>query len=119
MLKFGALTTAIRIQQKTAGTNENGFTEDTWEDILNEDVLCDWQNKYGGEAFRAAATGAKEPARVRLWYLPGIDQTCRVIRIDDPAIPVEQNPIFEITNVDDVGNRHQQLELEVQRYAQG
>lgn len=112
MIKFGALATAIRIQSKTISTNENGFPVETWSDILDEDILCEWKNKFGGQVYQAASVNAIEPASVRLWYIPGIDQTCRIVRLED-------NAVFEIINVDDVSNRHQQLEIEVKRNVAG
>jgi hypothetical protein len=49
---------------------------------------------------------------LRLWYIPGVTAACRVVRQEDGTV-------FEIINVDDVANRHQQLELEVKRFAGG
>lgn len=112
MLKFGVPTTPIRIQSKTAGTNANAVAEITWTDIVAEDILVEWQNKFGGEFYQAAAVKAKEPARLRLWYIPGVTTSCRVVRQEDGAV-------FDIINVDDVMNRHQQLELEVKRNGAG
>ena len=112
MLKFNALSTAIRIKKKTVTTNENGFPVETWADILNEDIPCEWRNKFGRETYQAAMVNALEPASVKLWYIPGIDPSCQVIRVED-------NAIFEIVGIDDVSNRHQQLEIEIKRYVAG
>ena len=112
MLKFNTMTTAIRIKNKTIITNENGFEEEIWVDLIDEDIFCEWQNKFGGELYSAAAVNAKEPAKIRLWYIPGIGQTCRVKRVEDEAI-------FDIINIDDIQGRHQQLEIEVKRYIEG
>jgi len=119
MLKFKTMATAIRIQKKTTTMDQDGFPVDTWADVINEDILCEWKNKFGGQVYSAASVDAVEPASIRLWYIPGIDETCRVIRMDDSTIQKELNPIFEIINVDDVEKRHQQLELEVKRYVEG
>jgi head-tail adaptor len=112
MLKFGTMATMIRIQSPTPGTNDNGFPDPTWTDILDEDIPCEWKNKFGGEVYQAAAVQAKEPASLKLWYIPGVTQDCRVVRVEDEAV-------FEIINVDDVMNRHQQLEVEVRRFTSG
>jgi head-tail adaptor len=112
MLKFNRLDTAIRIQAKTTSTNGNGFPVEIWTDIIDEDILCDWRNKYGVESWQAASVKAREPASVRFWYLPGVTPECRVVRCEDQAF-------FDIVNVDDVQNRHQQIELELQRRVGG
>lgn len=112
MLKFNAMTTAIRIKKKTIVTNDNDFEVETWTDIIDEDILCEWQNKFGGEVYKAASVNAKEPARIRFWYIPGIDETCQVVKL-------ENNITFDIINIDDIENRHQQLEIELKRYVKG
>ena len=112
MLKFKVLSTPIRIKKKTVTTNENGFEVETWEDVLNEDILCEWKNKFGRETYQAAMVNALEPASVKLWFIPGITPTCQVVRVED-------NAVFEIVGIDDVGERHQQLEIEIKRYVAG
>lgn len=120
MLTFTTMTTPIRIQKKTSGSDADGFANETWTDIIDEDILCEWTNKFGDDLYQAAAVKAKEPAKLRMWYLPGVTADCRIIRIDDESIEVEENPIFEIVgNPDDVKNRHQQLEIQVKRYIAG
>lgn len=112
MFKILTPNTAIRIQTKTAGTDSDGVANNTWADLIAEDILVEWTNIHGGEIYQAAAVKAQEPARLRLWYLAGVDRRCRIKRVED-------NAIFEIINVDDVKNRHQQLEVEVKRYLPG
>jgi head-tail adaptor len=112
MLKWGPPTTPIRIQSKIADTNDNAVAEITWTDIIAEDIKCEWQNKFGGKFYEAAAVKAKEPATLRLWYIPGITPDCRVVRKSD-------NAAFDIINIDDVKNRHMVLEIEVKRSVAG
>ena len=112
MLKFGIMSTPIRVQRKTVIPNENDVEVETWTDIIDEDIMCDWKNKFGGELYQAAALNAKEPAVIKLWYIPGVDPSCRIVRAEDKAI-------FDIIGVDDVENRHQQLSIEVKRYVEG
>jgi head-tail adaptor len=102
----------IRIQSKTVTHDGDGIAVPVWADILNEDIPCEWKNKHGSEIYQAAAVWAKEPAALKLWYIPGVTAECRVVRQEDGAV-------FEIVNVDDVANRHQQLELEVRRFTGG
>ena len=113
MLNIIRPDTAIRIVIKNGTTKDaDGFQVDNWEDICNADILCEWQNKFGVEVYKAAAIKAREPASLKLWYIPGVTQACRVIRLEDEAV-------FEIIGVDDIMNRHQQLQLEVKRYVSG
>jgi len=113
VLKFAIMTTAIRIQRNT-GTekNDNGFPIENWEDIIEEDIFCEWKNKFGAEVYKALEQQVKQPATLRLWFIPGIDETCRVVRVEDSAI-------FEIVSPDNIMNRNQQLEIEVKRYVDG
>jgi len=116
MLKFIHLDTPIRINKKSAsGVDADGFPIEVWLDIIDEDILCEWKNwksKSGAEIYEANAIQAKEIALLRLWHIVGVDAACRITRIED-------NAIFEILNVDDVNNRHQQLEIQIKRYVQG
>lgn len=113
------MDTPIRIKKKSAsGVDADGFPVEVWVDIIDEDILCEWKNwksKSGAEIYVANAVQAKEIALLRLWYILGIDSTCRVSRVEDG----EDGIIFEIINIDDVNNRHQQLELQVKRLVEG
>ena len=111
MLKYTGMTTTIRIQRKTVAVSDTGFATEAWADLMDADLPCEWKNKYGLESWRQEMLAAREPASVRLWYVPGVDPACRVVRDD--------GNIYEIVHMDDVGNRHWQLELEVKRYVEG
>lgn len=105
--------TAIRIITKNDTTKDaDGFDVDSWENIIDKDILCEWQNKFGVGVYKAAAINASEPASLKLWFVPGVTPDCLVIRLSDEAV-------FEIVGVDDVMNRHQQLRLEIKRYVRG
>ncbi len=111
MLKIITPNTAIKIQRPvSAGSGLLGGS--SWEDIVDGVVFCEWKNKFGSEAYKSVTTAAQEPASVRLWYLPGVSPECRVVRLEDGAV-------FGIVSVDDVMNRHQQLELEIKRVVAG
>jgi len=113
MLKLGPMTTAIRIQKKSSsGVDGEGFPIEVWEDLIDEDLFCEWRNKFGAEVYKNLAQQVKQPASLRMWFMPGIDSTCRVIRLED-------NAVFEVASPDNVMNRNQQLELEVKRYVKG
>jgi head-tail adaptor len=113
MLKFNAMTTAIRIQKESgSGIDEDGYPVKEWVDIIDENLFCEWRNKFGAEAYKNLAQQVKEPASLRMWFMPGIDSTCRIIRLED-------NAVFEVVSPDNVMNRSQQLEIEVKRYVKG
>ena len=123
MFKLIRPNTAVRIQKKGYALDAQGnpITIDTsghpvlpaYIDIIDEDILVEWKNKFGSEAIEAAANQAKEPASLRLWYLPGVTADCIITRLDDSAE-------FEIIGTpDDVMNRHQFLEIQVKRYTGG
>lgn len=113
MLKLSNMTTAIRIQKKSgSGVDDDGFPVEVWADIIDENIFCEWRNKFGAEVYKNLAQQVKQPASLRLWYMPGIDETCRVIRLEDSAV-------FEVVSPDNVMNRNQQLEIEVKRYVEG
>ena len=113
MLKFNNMTTAIRIKKiDSLGVDSEGFPAEKWVDIIDEDIFCEWRNKFGAEVYKNLAQQVKQPGSLRIWYMPGIDETCRIIRLEDSAI-------FEVVSADNVLNRNQQLEIEVKRYVKG
>ncbi|WP_027628116.1 head-tail adaptor protein [Ruminiclostridium cellobioparum] len=115
MFKIIRPDTAIKIIKKSGTTKDaDGFDIDKWEDVCNH-ILCEWQNKFGVEVYKtvkASTINVSEPASLKLWFVPGVTPDCRVIRLSDEAV-------FEIVGVDDVMNRHQQLQLEIKRYVRG
>ncbi len=123
MFKLIRPDTAIRIKKKkyTLNVQGNPITVDAsghpiqpdYQDIIDEDILVEWKNKFGNEAIKAAAEQAVEPASFRMWYIPGVTADCRIIRVEDGAV-------FEIIGTpDDAMNRHQFLEVQVKRYTGG
>lgn len=84
-----------------------------YRDLFDFDILVEWKNKFGSEAIEAAANQVVEPAKIRMWYVPGITADCRIVRVEDEAE-------FEIIGTpDDVMNRHLQLEIQIKRYTGG
>ncbi len=113
MLKFGVMTTAIRIKKiDSSGVDSEGLPVEEWVDIIDEDIFCEWKNKFGAEVYKNLTQQVKQPASLRMWYMPDIDETCRVVRLED-------NAVFEVVSPDNVMNRNQQLEIEVKRYVKG
>jgi len=114
LLKFGVLSTLIRIKKKTVAINDNAIEIEAWEDVIDEDISCEWKNKTGRDKayFLANKVDVLDPASLKLWHIPGVDTTCKVIRLED-------NAEFKIYGVDDVEERHQQMVIEVMRYLEG
>lgn len=107
--------TAVRIKHNASPVekNENGFKVENLVDVIDENIMVEWQNKFGSEVYVAMAVNAIEPATLRLWYIPGITADCKIVRLDDSAI-------FEIVGTpDDVMNQHKYLQIEIKRYVKG
>ena len=113
MIKIITPNTSIRIQFCSVDTdNETGRTSEAWVDIVNTDIPCEWKNKFGKELYETDVVKAIEPARLKLWFIPGVNPKCRVLRVEDGSL-------FDITSIDDIDNRHQQLVIEVKRNVAG
>jgi head-tail adaptor len=115
MFKLIRPDTAIRIKKNVEPQlkDADGFRIDNLVDVIDADILVEWQNKFGSEVYAAAAMNAIEPATLRLWYIPGITADCKIVRLEDGAV-------FDIVGTpDDVKNNHQFLQIEVKRYVKG
>jgi head-tail adaptor len=106
--------TAVRIKKDKDPNQKDadGFKIEDLTDVIDADLLVEWQNKFGSEVYKAAAVNAIEPASLRMWYIPEITPDCKIIRLSD-------NAVFEIIGLDDVMYRHQFLQIEVKRYVKG
>ena len=108
--------TPIRLQRPIT-TTVNGAAKITgWEDLAYQDTdhdipviyLCEWKNQHGQEAVTAGLQQAPAVSTVTLWYVAGLDSSCRVLLRDKP---------YEIVGEpDDVENRHMWHVLRVKRW---
>jgi SPP1 family predicted phage head-tail adaptor len=103
----GDLRTKIELVPVTQSQDAGGFYQ------LSEGtavpVWAQWTNIFGVEAVRAAAAGVEISATVRIRYLAGVNNSWRVRKGGE---------IFEIiTDVDDIGERHEYMEFKVRRMA--
>lgn len=87
--------------------------EQVWESISCSEIYAQWIGAHGSEAIIAAQSLAKDRATLRIRYNPKVTTRCRVIKDND-----RQNP-YNIVSVDDVRNRHQYMELKIERNEKG
>ena len=113
MISMVRANTPIRVYKYGVKTKDaDGFRSNEPADLFNEVVLCEWINAHGSEVYQASAVNAQNPGKLRMWYRPGIDASCLIVRQDD-------NAEFEIISIDDVSNAHRILEIAVKRYVRG
>lgn len=116
MIKISRADTPICFMKGLGGTDSKGFDTDIDLSALvpldGVTYFCEWKNRFGQEARSAASDGIKEPARLRMYYVPEVDDTMYVKRLSDEAI-------FEVVSCDDVEQRHIILEMEIKRYVSG
>jgi SPP1 family predicted phage head-tail adaptor len=104
----GQLRTSIVLKSRGVSTETGGFQTPTWATIAT--VWAKWQNVHGAEVWAAESANAVRPATVTLRYRPDVDETCAV-ELD--------GALYEIVSIDDIENRHEYLELKVQRMRSG
>lgn len=104
----GDLRTAITLKSRTATGDDGGFQVPTWTKIA--DVLAKWTNAHGSEVWAADMAGAKQAATVLIRYRSDVNEACAVVKGSE---------VFEIVSIDDIQERHEYLELKVQKWSQG
>lgn len=110
----GALRTKIRVfaPPPDGALDSDGYPASKPVNVFGEGKTryCKWVNAHGSEVYDARQAGVTEPATLTLRYTPRITTTCLVYHGEDPAP-------YEVISVNDVEDRHQWLELKVQRKA--
>lgn len=104
----GELRTEIVIKQRTVTSGAGGFSSESYTTLAT--VLCRWVNAHGSEVWAAEAVQAVQPATVLIRYLSGVDTTC-IVTLGGVA--------YKVVSVDDIHNRHEWMELKVQRMVNG
>lgn len=104
----GELRTQITLQQRSVASDGGGFQVPTWSTIAT--VWARWTNVHGAEVWAAQTVQAEQPATVLIRYVSGLNTTCAVLKGSDQ---------FEIVSIDDIQDRHEYLELKVQRVRSG
>jgi SPP1 family predicted phage head-tail adaptor len=104
----GELRTLVEIQRRTTNTEQSGFQVPVWAKVST--VYSKWVNAHGPEVVQAQAAKAQYAATVLIRYQSGIDNTCAVVKGTER---------YEIVSVDDIQERHEYIELKVQRMEAG
>ena len=105
----GDLRTKIELVSVVQSQDAGGFYQQA--ETVSKTVWAQWTNIFGMEAVRAAAAGVEISATVRIRYLAGVNNSWQVRKGGET---------FEIiTDVDDIGERHEFMEFKVRRMAGG
>ncbi len=104
----GELRTRITIQSRSVSVETGGFP--AAEAATLAEVWAKWENAHGSEVWAAESVQAVDPATVTVRYLAGVDRSCTVLK---------GSQVFEVVSVDDIGERHEYMELKVRRLEAG
>ena len=104
----GDLRTPITLKSRTAPSDAGGFQVPSWTTIA--DVLAKWINVHGSESWSAQMAGAKKAATVLIRYRSDLNEKCAVEKGGE---------LYEIVSMDDIQERHEYLELKVQKWSEG
>ncbi len=109
----GQLRTPVQIEKKQQ-SRPKGQIEPTiqWVSVRDgvTEFYCQWITVHGREVWQSEQLMLREPATVRLRYLPEVTSACRLVR---------NGIVYEIISVDHVRDRKQWTELKVQRMEAG
>jgi SPP1 family predicted phage head-tail adaptor len=105
----GQMRTSIILQKRTTTSDDGGFMIPAWEDIAT--VWAKWVNVHGSEVWAAQTAQAAQPATVTIRYRDDVDSTCAVLK-GDTRYEIVGSP-------DDIQERHEYIEMKVQRMAEG
>ena len=104
----GELRTKIALVSRVTQQDAGGFPVQGNPVVI--EVWGRWTNVHGSETWAADAAGAVKPATVLIRYHAGLDETWSVA-VDGKT--------YEIVSVDDIGLRHEYMELKVRRSVAG
>lgn len=102
----GELRTPITLQTPTITTDAGAAQKETWATLTNGTVLAKWTNVHGGEVWQSQAVQAVSAATVWVRYRADLTTACSILKGSDR---------YQIVSIDDVQERHEYLELKVQR----
>jgi head-tail adaptor len=105
----GELRTPVIVEKYTETQDTDGFPVQQWVNVFGtETIKVKWVNVHGTEVYESMSLDLKEPATLTARYSALITPQCRITKVGDTEP-------FEIISLDDVGNRHEWLEIKVQR----
>ena len=105
----GELRTPVIVERCIETQDADGYPARAWENVFGQgEYRVKWVNAHGTEVYESMSLDLREPATLTGRYSPLITPQCRITKVGDP----EQ---YEIISIDDVENRHQWMEIKVQR----
>ena len=104
----GEMRTRITLQERSVTSQTGGFQAPSWTNIST--VWCRWTNAHGNESMQAALQSAQAPATILIRWISGLDTTCAILKGSER---------YEILSIDDIQERHEYMELKVQRMKGG
>lgn len=104
----GELRTDITIKSRAVTSGAGGFSSETYSTLAT--VKCRWVNAHGSEVWAAEAVQAQQPATILMRYVSGVNTTC---------IVTLGSVNYKVVSVDDIQNRHEWIELKVERLVNG
>ncbi len=107
----GEFRTMIQIMRRIVTTNDRGFDAESYENVFGEGVSvhCKWTGNHGSEVFSRDSFEESRSATVTMRYSPLADDGRLVVFLAGDASP------WEVVNVDDMRQRHEYLELSLQK----
>ena len=96
----GELNKRITLQRPIITINENGFEEETWEDVKT--VWAAASNLYGREYYAAAAVQAENTVKFTIRYTEGIDSSMRILF---------KGKQYDITAIDNIKYQNRYMEI--------
>ncbi len=105
----GELRTSVVLKSRTVVNDAGGFPKEGPGSTIAT-VWARWSNVHGSEVWAAESAQASAPATVLIRYRSDINPTCYVVKGSD---------VFEIVSLDDIGERHEYIELKVKRLVNG
>lgn len=105
----GELRTPVIVERCIETQDADGYPARAWENVFGQgEYRVKWVNAHGTEVYESMSLDLREPATLTGRYSPLITPQCRIVKAGDPEP-------YEIISIDDVENRHQWLEIKVQR----
>ena len=115
-INSGDLSTRIRIQRKVS-IGSGSFKAEEWVDIGNKAAsdpprvkYAKWVGVHGSEAWVAESVQAERATTVTLRFDEQVNEACRILN---------GSIVYKIVSMDDIGQKHQWLELKVKAEVKG
>ena len=93
-------------------TTSGGFQQPAPDTAHQVSAWARWQNVHGSEVWQAQAAGANQPATVLIRYNASLNNTWYASNDNGASW-------YEVVSVDDIENRHEYMELKVQKASAG